>query len=76
GTIVVAGRAIAVVVGVGSNTGSNSAMDSIRDSMLRTEDEVTPLKRKLDEFGTFLTKVIANAYLPWSFSISVIDLWL
>ncbi|KAL6992823.1 Calcium-transporting ATPase 3, endoplasmic reticulum-type [Sarracenia purpurea var. burkii] len=72
GTVVVAGRARAVVVGVGSNT----VMGSIRDSMLRTEDEVTPLKRKLDEFGTFLAKVIANAYLPWSFSISVIDLWL
>lgn len=34
GTVVVAGRARAVVVGVGSNT----AMGSIRDSMLRTED--------------------------------------
>ncbi|CAK9155442.1 unnamed protein product [Ilex paraguariensis] len=56
GTIVVAGRARAVVVGVGSNT----AMGSIRDSMLRTEDEVTPLKKKLDEFGTFLAKVIAG----------------
>lgn len=32
--MVVAGRARAVVVGVGSNT----AMGSIRDSMLRTED--------------------------------------
>lgn len=34
GTIVVAGRARAVVIGVGSNT----AMGSIRDAMLRTED--------------------------------------
>lgn len=34
GTVVVAGRARAVVVGVGSNT----AMGSIRDSMLKTED--------------------------------------
>ncbi|GMP80837.1 hypothetical protein CsSME_00035790 [Camellia sinensis var. sinensis] len=52
GTVVVAGRARAVVVGVGSNT----AMGNIRDSMLRTEDEATPLKKKLDEFGTFLAK--------------------
>uniref|UniRef100_A0A2N9EDV8 P-type ATPase A domain-containing protein n=1 Tax=Fagus sylvatica TaxID=28930 RepID=A0A2N9EDV8_FAGSY len=56
GTVVVAGRARAVVVGVGANT----AMGSIRDSMLQTEDEVTPLKKKLDEFGTFLAKVTAN----------------
>lgn len=34
GTVVVAGRAKAVVIGVGSST----AMGSIRDSMLRTED--------------------------------------
>ncbi|KAK6116040.1 hypothetical protein DH2020_008309 [Rehmannia glutinosa] len=36
GTVVVAGRARAVVVGVGSNT----AMGSIRDSMLKTEDVI------------------------------------
>ncbi|CAI9115874.1 OLC1v1016885C1 [Oldenlandia corymbosa var. corymbosa] len=66
GTVVVSGRARAVVVGVGSNT----AMGSIRDSMLRTEDEVTPLKKKLDEFGTFLAKVIAGiCVLVWIVNI-------
>ncbi|GFQ02577.1 calcium-transporting ATPase 3 endoplasmic reticulum-type [Phtheirospermum japonicum] len=66
GTIVVAGRARAVVVGVGSNT----AMGSIRDSMLKTEDEATPLKKKLDEFGTFLAKVIAGiCILVWVVNI-------
>ncbi|XP_066165225.1 calcium-transporting ATPase 3, endoplasmic reticulum-type isoform X2 [Oryza sativa Japonica Group] len=63
GTVVVAGRARAVVIGVGSNT----AMGSIRDAMLRTEDEATPLKKKLDEFGTFLAKVavaLAVAAIP------------
>ncbi|GJX76564.1 calcium-transporting ATPase 3, endoplasmic reticulum-type protein isoform X1 [Tanacetum coccineum] len=66
GTVVVAGRARAVVVGVGSNT----AMGSIRDSMLKTEDEATPLKRKLDEFGTFLAKVIAGiCILVWIVNI-------
>lgn len=34
GTVVVVGRARAVVIGVGSKT----AMGSIRDSMLKTED--------------------------------------
>ncbi|KAG2698946.1 hypothetical protein I3760_07G170700 [Carya illinoinensis] len=66
GTVVVAGRARAVVVGVGTNT----AMGSIRDSMLQTEDEVTPLKKKLDEFGTFLAKVIAGiCILVWLVNI-------
>ncbi|KAL2529505.1 Calcium-transporting ATPase 3 [Forsythia ovata] len=66
GTVVVAGRARAVVVGVGSNT----AMGSIRDSMMKTEDEVTPLKKKLDEFGTFLAKVIAGiCVLVWVVNI-------
>ncbi|KAL3634120.1 Calcium-transporting ATPase 3, endoplasmic reticulum-type [Castilleja foliolosa] len=66
GTIVVAGRARAVVVGVGSNT----AMGSIRDSMLKTEDEATPLKKKLDEFGSFLAKVIAGiCILVWVVNI-------
>ncbi|KAI4316602.1 hypothetical protein L6164_024568 [Bauhinia variegata] len=66
GTVVVAGRARAVVVGVGPNT----AMGSIRDSMMQTEDEATPLKKKLDEFGTFLAKVIAGiCMLVWIVNI-------
>ncbi|OAY62961.1 Calcium-transporting ATPase 3, endoplasmic reticulum-type [Ananas comosus] len=66
GTVVVAGRARAIVVGVGSNT----AMGSIRDAMLRTEDEATPLKKKLDEFGTFLAKIIAGiCILVWVVNI-------
>ncbi|KAG8632699.1 calcium-transporting ATPase 3, endoplasmic reticulum-type isoform X4 [Manihot esculenta] len=66
GTVVVAGRARAVVVGVGANT----AMGSIRDSMLQTDDEATPLKKKLDEFGTFLAKVIAGiCVLVWIVNI-------
>ncbi|GAV56597.1 E1-E2_ATPase domain-containing protein/Cation_ATPase_C domain-containing protein/Cation_ATPase_N domain-containing protein/Hydrolase domain-containing protein, partial [Cephalotus follicularis] len=66
GTVVVAGRARAVVVGVGANT----AMGSIRDSMMQTDDEATPLKKKLDEFGTFLAKVIAGiCVLVWIVNI-------
>ncbi|MBA0691741.1 hypothetical protein Goari_009353, partial [Gossypium aridum] len=45
-------------------------MGSIRDSMLRTDDEATPLKKKLDEFGTFLAKVIAGiCVLVWIVNI-------
>ncbi|KAJ0025104.1 hypothetical protein Pint_08630 [Pistacia integerrima] len=66
GTVVVVGRARAIVVGVGANT----AMGSIRDSMLQAEDEATPLKKKLDEFGTFLAKVIAGiCVLVWIVNI-------
>ncbi|KAL1310397.1 hypothetical protein AAHE18_17G244400 [Arachis hypogaea] len=66
GTVMVAGRARAVVVGVGPNT----AMGNIRDSMMHTEDEATPLKKKLDEFGTFLAKVIAGiCVLVWIVNI-------
>ncbi|GKV12326.1 hypothetical protein SLEP1_g23485 [Rubroshorea leprosula] len=66
GTVVVAGRVRAIVAGVGSKT----AMGSIRDSMLRTDDEATPLKKKLDEFGTFLAKVIAGiCVLVWTVNI-------
>uniref|UniRef100_A0A1J3JF24 Calcium-transporting ATPase n=1 Tax=Noccaea caerulescens TaxID=107243 RepID=A0A1J3JF24_NOCCA len=66
GTDVVAGRGRAVVIGVGSNT----AMGSIHDSMLHTDDEATPLKKKLDEFGSFLAKVIAGiCVLVWVVNI-------
>lgn len=66
GTVVTAGRARAVVVG----TGSKTAMGRIRHAMSETTDEVTPLKRKLDEFGTFLSKAIAVVcVLVWIINI-------
>ena len=54
GTVVCAGRARAVVVG----TGNSTAIGKIRDEISEVEEAQTPLQRKLDEFGTLLSKVI------------------
>ena len=52
GTVVTVGRCRGVVVG----TGLNTAIGKIRDAMTEAaaEEEMTPLKKKLDEFGTLL----------------------
>ena len=36
-------------------------MGICRDAMAETEEELTPLKKKLDDFGTFLSKVPPDA---------------
>lgn len=48
-----AGKARGVVVG----TGLNTQIGKIRDQMVETEDEKSPLKQKIDEFGQQLSKV-------------------
>lgn len=40
-------------------TGTTSAIGRIKDALAATETAPTPLKRKLDEFGAFLSKAIA-----------------
>jgi len=66
GTVVTVGRARAVVVG----TGASTAIGKIRDAMAASVEEMTPLKRKLDEFGTFLSKAIAGiCVLVWVINI-------
>ena len=55
GTTVTVGKATCVVVG----TGSNTAMGKIQHTLEQTEEELTPLKKKLDEFGNLLGKIIA-----------------
>ncbi|CAL5220117.1 g2070 [Coccomyxa viridis] len=66
GTVVTAGRARAAVVG----TGQNTAIGQIRDAMAEVDEELTPLKKKLDDFGTFLSKVIAViCVLVWVINI-------
>ncbi|KAF8531652.1 hypothetical protein JB92DRAFT_3104883 [Gautieria morchelliformis] len=54
GTTVVNGTAIAVVV----HTGSKTAIGHIHHSISSQISEKTPLKRKLDDFGDLLAKVI------------------
>mmetsp|Transcript_20634 Transcript_20634/g.57264 ORF Transcript_20634/g.57264 Transcript_20634/m.57264 type:complete len:1008 (+) Transcript_20634:154-3177(+) len=66
GTVVTVGRARAIVVG----TGASTAIGKIRDAMAESTEEMTPLKQKLDEFGTFLSKVIAViCVLVWVINI-------
>eukprot|EP00884_Botryococcus_braunii_P019514 jgi/Botrbrau1/6246/Bobra.0129s0001.2 len=66
GTVITVGRARAVVTG----TGPSTAIGKIRDAMVEAPEDVTPLKQKLDEFGTFLSKVIAMiCILVWVINI-------
>jgi P-type Ca2+ transporter type 2A len=55
GTTVVSGSARAIVV----FTGQNTAIGDIHKSISSQISEKTPLKRKLDEFGDMLAKVIS-----------------
>ena len=52
------GKASGVVVG----TGLCTEIGKIRDQMVSTEDEKTPLQQKLDEFGSQLSKVSNSHY--------------
>ncbi|KZO95232.1 Ca-transporting ATPase [Calocera viscosa TUFC12733] len=54
GTTVVSGQALAIVV----NTGSKTAIGDIHHSITSQIAEKTPLKKKLDDFGDMLAKVI------------------
>ncbi|GJP51375.1 hypothetical protein CLOM_g10529 [Closterium sp. NIES-68] len=66
GTVVTVGRVRAIVIGHGRRT----AIGKIRDAISESADEMTPLKKKLDEFGTFLSKAIAVAcILVWVINI-------
>eukprot|EP01090_Pellita_catalonica_P014610 TRINITY_DN3768_c0_g1_i1.p1 TRINITY_DN3768_c0_g1~~TRINITY_DN3768_c0_g1_i1.p1 ORF type:complete len:987 (-),score=200.83 TRINITY_DN3768_c0_g1_i1:14-2974(-) len=54
GTNVTNGRALALVIGTGPNTEIGKISKDIRE----VDDVVSPLQRKLDEFGELLSKVI------------------
>jgi len=55
GTNIGAGKCTGIVFG----TGVNTEIGKIRDQMVATEAERTPLQQKLDEFGEQLSKVIS-----------------
>ncbi len=54
GSTVTYGRGKAVIVG----TGMDTEMGKIAGALAATEDEETPLQRKLDELGTLLSKMV------------------
>ncbi|XP_061443979.1 sarcoplasmic/endoplasmic reticulum calcium ATPase 1 [Rhineura floridana] len=55
GTNIGAGKAVGIVIA----TGVGTEIGKIRDEMVATEQEKTPLQQKLDEFGEQLSKVIS-----------------
>ncbi|KAM9424192.1 ATPase sarcoplasmic/endoplasmic reticulum Ca2+ transporting 1, like [Pholidichthys leucotaenia] len=55
GTNIAAGKAIGIAIA----TGVSTEIGKIRDQMVATEQEKTPLQQKLDEFGEQLSKVIS-----------------
>ncbi|KAI9140647.1 Ca-transporting ATPase [Paraphysoderma sedebokerense] len=66
GTTVTIGKAIAVVV----KTGEKTEMGKVVKSVSETETQQTPLKRKLDEFGDWLAKLISVVcILVWVINI-------
>ncbi|CAH1765484.1 11920_t:CDS:10 [Entrophospora sp. SA101] len=66
GTTVVLGKGRAIVV----QTGSSTAIGDIHKSITTQISEKTPLKRKLDEFGDLLAKVISViCVLVWVINI-------
>ncbi|KAJ3119539.1 hypothetical protein HK100_000268 [Physocladia obscura] len=66
GTAVTVGKATAVVV----LTGSNTAIGEIHSEIASSEDEKTPLKQALDDFGDQLAKIISIiCLLVWLINI-------
>ncbi len=67
GTNIAAGRAIGIVV----STAVSTEIGKIRNQMVSTEQEKTPLQQKLDEFGQQLSKVITLVCIAvWVINIS------
>ena len=66
GTNVAAGKARGVVVG----TGLRTQIGKIRDQIAETEDDKSPLKQKIDEFGQQLSKVGTNWGVWWALTRS------
>ena len=77
GSTVVYGRGKAVI----TRTGMETEMGKIADALAATEEEQTPLQRKLDELGTLLSKMVLgicvfifafNLFMAGDFHLEVI----
>ncbi len=77
GSTVTYGRGKAVIV----STGMDTEMGKIADALASTEEEETPLQRKLDELGTLLSKMVLgicvfifafNLFMAGDFHLNVI----
>lgn len=74
GTVVVNGSFNSVVVSIGMNTEIGKIQSQIQEASLEETD--TPLKKKLDEFGERLTKVIAViCILVWTINYEYFLSW-
>lgn len=58
GTNIAAGKCRGVVVG----TGLSTEIGKIRNQMMNTNEDKTPLQQKLDEFGQQLSKVLRSIF--------------
>lgn len=66
GTNIASGKCTGVVIG----TGLNTEIGKIRNEMVETESERTPLQQKIDEFGEQLSKVITViCIVVWAINI-------
>ena len=59
GTTVTAGKGLGVVIAIGTRT----AIGKIHDEIASMENDRSPLKKKLDEFGDLLSKVCFSSFV-------------
>lgn len=59
-TLVTSGTAIAVVIGTGMNTEIGVIQSEVDDAKKESDEEDTPLKKRLNEFGNLLAKCVSG----------------
>lgn len=71
GTNVASGKCRGIVIG----TGLDTEIGKIRNQMMDTEQERTPLQQKLDEFGSQLSKVRSITLVHFNVHFNVFMFW-